>query len=128
MKLNPILPVVLLPLAAACAPSPANEARDIRAPAAAVTGESVSCLTTTNIRNTKVWGDYTIDFEMRDGSTYRNTLDVGCPELGFEQRFAYKTSVSRLCSSDTITVLRSNGDRGASCGLGRFVPVEVAQM
>ena len=127
MKLSPILPAVLLPLAAACAPNPANEARDIRAPAATVTGEPVSCLSSTNIQNTKVWDDYTIDFEMRNGDTYRNTFDNRCPGLGFEERFAYKTSISRLCSTDIITVLHSDGHRGASCGLGQFVPVEVAE-
>lgn len=127
MKLTLILPAVLLPLAVACAPNPAGEARDIRAPAATAIGEPVNCLTSTNIQNTKVWDDYTIDFETRNGRTYRNTLANRCPGLGFEERFAYKTSISQLCSTDIITVLYSSGDRGASCGLGQFVPVEVAK-
>jgi hypothetical protein len=127
MKLSQILPATLLPLAAACAPTNPDAPRDIRAPAATVTGEPVSCISSNLIRNTKVWDDYTIDFEMRNGRTYRNTLDHRCPELGFEERFAYKTSVSQLCSTDIITVLHSGGSRGGSCGLGQFVPIEVAK-
>jgi hypothetical protein len=127
MKLSLILPAALLPLAAACAPANADAPRDIRAPTATVAGEAVNCLSTTNIRNTKVWDDYTIDFETRNGRTYRNALDNRCPQLGFEERFAYETSISQLCSTDIITVLYSGGTRGASCGLGQFVPVEVAK-
>jgi hypothetical protein len=128
MKFSPILPAaLLLPLAVACAPTNADQARDIRAPAATVVGEPVSCLSTSNIRSTKVWDDYTIDFETVNGRTYRNTFDHGCPRLGFEERFAYQTSINRLCSADIITVLDSGGGRGASCGLSQFVPIEVAK-
>jgi hypothetical protein len=127
MKPSHILPAILLPLAAACAPNPSNQARDIRAPAATAIGEPVNCISSSNIQNTKVWDDYTIDFETRNGRTYRNTLDNRCPGLGFEERFAYKTSISQLCSTDIITVLYSGGTRGASCGLGQFVPIEVAK-
>lgn len=120
-----ILPVVLLPLAVACAPTPSDQARDIRAPAATQTGEPVNCIASNNIQNSKVWDDYTIDFETRNGRIYRNTLPNRCPGLGFEERFAYETSINQLCSTDIITVFYSGGQRGASCGLGQFVPVEV---
>lgn len=130
MKLSPILPIALLPLAVACAPTDTDQPRDIRAPAATVVGEPISCLSTSTIRSTKVWDDSTIDFETVNGRTYRNTLDVPCPQLGFEERFAYQTSIGRLCSADIITVLNGGGGsvgRGASCGLSQFVPVEVAK-
>jgi hypothetical protein len=61
---------------------------------------------------------------------YRNTLPYSCPQLGFEERFLYKTSLSQLCSTDIITVLTSGGpdlSRGASCGLGQFQPVELVK-
>jgi len=122
-----LLPAVLLPLAAACAPVDNNQARDIRAPAATVVGEPVRCIPVSNISNTQVWDDYTIDFIMSGGRTYRNSLQGRCPRLGFEERFAYETSIGQLCSNDRINVLDSDGRRGMPCGLGDFVPVEVAR-
>lgn len=131
MKLSLILPAaMLLPFAGACAPTNADHARETRAPAATAVGEPVSCLPTSSIRGTKVWDDSTIDFQTVDGRTYRNTLNVPCPQLGFEERFAYQTSIGRLCSADIITVLSGGSggvSRGASCGLSQFVPIEVAK-
>lgn len=93
--------------------------------AATPSGEPVSCLQLTNIRETRVRDDSTIDFYTRDGRVYRNTLSGSCPSLGFEQRFTYSTSLSQLCSVDIITVLYQTPglQRGASCGLGKFQPV-----
>jgi len=126
MRIVPIVPALLLSFAAAaCAPADADSARQSRAPAATVVGEGLNCIQSTNIQNTRVWDDYTIDFHMRNGDVYRNTLPNRCPQLGFEERFAYKTSISQLCGTDIITVLFSDGQRGPSCGLGKFVPVEV---
>jgi hypothetical protein len=115
----------LLPLAA-CAPTDGNPEREVRAPAAAAVGEPENCITRTSIRNTKVWDDYTIDFEMAGGRTYRNTLPNRCSGLGFEERFGYETSLNQLCSTDIIHVLYSDARRGASCGLGQFQQIEVA--
>ena len=68
--------------------------------------------------------DRTIDFYMLGHKVYRNVLPQSCPELGFEERFAYKTSISELCSTDIITVFHDSPPlRGASCGLGHFQPV-----
>ena len=122
-----ILPAVLLPLIAACAPSDAPREPVIRAPAATVVGDPVNCLSTNRIRTTHVHDDYTIDFETSDGKLYRNTLANRCPTLGFEERFGYETSVGQLCRVDIIRVLDSNGRSGASCGLGQFVPVELVK-
>jgi hypothetical protein len=94
-------------------------------PAGQVVGEPVSCIQTSRIRNTKVHNDETIDFEMLGGMVYRNTLPNRCPSLGFEERFAYRTSIGQLCSTDIITVLYSDGTRGAGCGLGQFLPIEL---
>ena len=99
-----------------------------RVPAATPTGPAINCVNLPQIRETRVRNDRTIDFVMRDGQVYRNTLPQSCPELGFEERFAYATSLSQLCSVDIITVLRSTGlQRGASCGLGKFQPVTLAK-
>ena len=116
--------IAVLPLTA-CAP-PVERAPVDRAPAARVVGAAVSCLSTTQISDSRVWDDRTIDFRVTGGRTYRNTLPYSCPELGFEQRFAYTLHTSQLCSTDVITVLHSGAlPRGASCGLGEFVPVEI---
>ena len=107
----------------------AAPAADRLIPEATPTGPAVSCIPLTQIRETRVRDDRTIDFIMtgRDRA-YRNTLPQSCPELGFEERFGYETSLSQLCSTDIITVLRQAPlMRGASCGLGRFQPVEIAR-
>jgi hypothetical protein len=123
MRVRPIL-IAVLPLTA-CAP-PVERAPVDRVPAARVVGAAVSCLSANQISDSHVRDDRTIDFRVTGGRTYRNTLPYSCPELGFEQRFAYTLHTSQLCSSDIITVLHTGGEmRGASCGLGQFVPVEI---
>ncbi len=74
------------------------------------------CLQVDRIRETEIVDDSTILFHMRSGKTYRNKLPYECNGLRFEDGFAYATSINRLCSVDTITVLR----RGTTCGLGKF--------
>ena len=96
-------------------------------PSGNVTGEAVSCIQINRIQSTRVHGDETIDFEMGGGTVYRNVLPNRCYSLGFEERFAYETSTGQLCSSDTITVLLSNGSRGTTCGLGQFLPIELTK-
>ncbi len=104
-------------------------ARDRNAvPEAVPDGKPVSCVQTTNIRSTSVHGDQVIDFHMTGGKVYRNTLPMSCPNLGFEERFLYRTTISQLCSVDIITVLQSpNLQQGASCGLGQFQPVKLVK-
>ena len=90
-------------------------------------GEPIDCIMPHMLRSTHVRDDKTIDFEMNNGTIYRNTLPYSCPSLGFEERFAYKLSTSQLCAVDIITVLQSFGgglSQGASCGLGKFQKME----
>jgi len=91
-------------------------------------GQPQTCVDTVRIRSTTVVDDRTIDFTMTDGTVLRNTMQNSCPGLGFEQAFSYSTSINRLCNVDIITVLNQGGgiSRGASCGLGMFVPVKPA--
>lgn len=105
-------------------------ARDRTVPAATPTGEAKSCLQLTSIRESRVRSDKIIDFRTNGNKWYRNELPHSCPSLGFEERFLYRTSQSQLCSVDIITVLHQYGsglDRGASCGLGKFQPVDIAK-
>ncbi len=91
-------------------------------------GDPVNCVQTSQIRSTRVIDDQTIDFQMRGGTLFRNTLPNRCPGLGFERAFSYRTSINQLCSVDIITVVVQGGGPqiGASCGLGMFVPVKPA--
>src|SRR4051812_13540738 len=93
-------------------------------PLATPAGKPIDCLNLQDIRETRVRDDQTIDFYANGGKTYRNVLPYKCSGLGFEQAFSYKTSISRLCSVDIITVIQRGGlPQGASCGLGKFQPV-----
>jgi hypothetical protein len=99
-------------------------------PAAVDIGEPVSCIQTHSIRESRVRSDKVIDFRTGGNKWYRNTLPYACPSLGFEEKFLFKTSISQLCSVDVITVLHSYGgglDRGSSCGLGKFQPVQISK-
>ena len=100
-------------------------------PEARETGAAVDCIPIVQIRESRVRNDQVIDFRSNGKKWYRNTLPYSCPSLGFEERFSYKTSLSQLCSTDIITVLQSAGGGltpGASCGLGKFQPVELVKV
>lgn len=104
-------------------PASARDKPDDLVPA----GKAVDCIQISTIRSSNVRDDRTIDFETNGGKVYRNTLPNSCPSLGFEKRFSYSTSIPQLCSVDIITVLQSGGPglmRGASCGLGKFQPMQ----
>ena len=125
--MRPVLPALLVPLLALAAAAPAP--RD-RVPPATPTGPAVNCVRITDLRESLVRDDRTIDFVTSDRrKLYRVTLPNACPGLGFERRFSYATSLSQLCSTDIITVLQQTGgslDRGAGCGMGVFQPVTLA--
>jgi hypothetical protein len=121
----------LLALLASCTGreglAPRQEADRRALQTARESGQPEDCVVRRNIRNTIVLDDRTIDFHMAGGRILRNRLPHACPGLGFDESFAYRTSLDRLCSVDTITVLRSGGGPlGPTCGLGRFHPVEIA--
>ena len=98
------------------------------APAAQVTGPGRSCLSLTQIRSSQVRDDWTIDFMGPGDQVWRNTLPNRCPGLRTENAFTYSTSLSQLCDTEIIYVLRTiagRPERGAGCGLGAFVPVKL---
>jgi hypothetical protein len=97
-------------------------------PAARIAGEPVRCLRTTQFSDTRVRDGRTIDFMRNSRQGWRNTLPSSCPGLASRNAFTYRTSTSELCDLDIITVLDNVGgglQRGASCGLGQFVPIEL---
>ena len=88
-------------------------------------GKPVNCLRLSEIYESRLRDDQTIDFVMNNGTVYRNRLPDSCPQLGYEERFSHETTIQELCSSDIITVLHGGPGlmKGASCGLGQFQPV-----
>ena len=122
-------PASLAPISLAVALAACSGNQAPRTPPAMVpTGDPVSCVQTSQIRSTQVQDDQTIDFTMRNGQIFRNTLPNRCPGLGFSRAFSYSPTASQLCSVDIITVIETGAGprRGASCGLGQFVPVKRA--
>ncbi|MEL6531132.1 MAG: hypothetical protein AAFQ27_14310, partial [Pseudomonadota bacterium] len=60
----------------------------------------------------------------------RSVLPNRCPRLGSGEAFSYNTSINQLCNTEIIYVIENFGgqiQRGAGCGLGRFVPVEYVE-
>ena len=107
--------------------APANP--DFADEAALAAGQSVGppkdCLTTRDIDRTKVVSDRVVDFMMKNHDVYRSTLAISCANLRAYGRFTYRTTVSRLCSSDVITVVDTSGHIGTTCGLGPFQRIDV---
>ena len=119
-----LFPAALI-AAAIAAPGAARDRNAV--PDATPTGKPQSCIPITSIRESLVRSDSVIDFRTGGKKYYRVTLPQRCPQLGFERRFAYETSLSQLCAQDIITVLYSSPPmRGASCGLAPFQPVTLA--
>ena len=89
------------------------------------------CIVVQSIDQTDAVDDQNIIFYMRGNKVYRNHLPRKCPGLERENRVAFETRSSRLCSIDTITVLEDFGvgfRPGFTCRLGEFVPMSAAEV
>jgi hypothetical protein len=122
-----MLAIVVVAGAAACAPAASGPgpgyARAADLPPATPIGPPTDCLSLIDVDHTNVLGDRVIDFVMKDRRVFRNVLPAACPTLGAYERFAYRTSIGRLCSVDVITVQDPTGRSGPTCGLGAFQPI-----
>lgn len=99
------------------------------APAEAPAAKTTDCLDLNRIDRTEIIDNKTIVFHMNGRTKWRNDLAYSCPQLKFEDRFLFKTSINRICSVDTITVLSTIGGgfmQGPSCGLGTFTQIDDA--
>ena len=107
--------------------SAASDNRPAPRPAADIVGAPTSCIRLSEIRETKIRDDWTIDFVGNGGRVWRNALTARCPGLRAENAITYETSLSELCNTDIGYVLETAGGlhRGPSCSLGRFVPVKL---
>lgn len=136
LTLSLIVPAALT--AAACTTADEQTQRRARAEAAAVlapdgqsfadgarlAGEARTCVPINQLRRSIVRSDRVIDWEVSGRQMYRTVLAQSCPQLGFEQRFTYSTSLTQLCAQDIITVLQGPSIQpGASCGLAPFQPI-----
>lgn len=108
---------------AGCTPVAAPVGTDTSLASVRAIGEPVDCIETNQILNTNVRNDRVVDFEMRNGQVYRNTLPNSCPGLGY-QSFSYQPTQARLCSIDVVTVRSSSGQPGPTCGLSTFQRIE----
>ncbi len=84
------------------------------------------CISTSRLRDTHIIDDRTMLFYIRGGDVYVNQFRHECRGLKREGRFSYRSSVNRLCGTDSIRVLHyfgGNLEPGIACGLGQFFPV-----
>jgi hypothetical protein len=128
MKSQALLTLPLAALALAACTQERPREKPATSPAAKVVGKAESCIPITRYRETRIRDDWTIDFIAGGGKVWRNTLPNRCSGLRAADKFTYETSLSQLCSTDIIYILHDYGgtlQRGAGCGLGKFVPVEL---
>lgn len=123
----------VLALSGAFAATAAEDKSDNDAPEAdpleELLGDSEDCVYLNRIDRTEVIDPQTVVFHMNGGEVYANRLPHRCPGLRHNKAIMYKTSLSKLCKVDVITVVEDMGfglSQGASCGLGSFVPIDEA--
>jgi hypothetical protein len=88
------------------------------------------CIPLQSIKQTKIVDDQTVIFYV-GSKRYKNRLPHPCSGLAGADRFTYRTTESKLCNVDVITVLNQLGTDympGASCGLGMFEPIDQQQL
>ena len=126
--MRPLIAILCIAPLAACQQQIDSAPVVSRGPAIQALGPAERCISVNRIDTTRVHDDYTIDFELPGKEVYRNTLPNRCPQLGFEERFAYEANAGSLCSVDMISVIQSGAaGRGPRCQLGQFVPVRLIE-
>lgn len=126
--MKPFALIAIAPLALAACTQEDPSKRPAVAPAAKIVGEAESCVPVNLLRESRIRDDWTIDFTRSGNRAWRVTLPNRCSGLKSADAFTYATSLSQLCSTDIIHVLERWGSdlrRGAGCGMGKFVPVEL---
>ena len=97
----------------------ASGAALVLAAALGVTAASASpvCLRSYNIGNTTVPDAHTIDFHMRDGTVWRNTMRYACPDLKWWGFIYTERGTDEICDNmQAIRVIHT----GETCLLGSF--------
>jgi hypothetical protein len=83
--------------------------------AAAAQRSPITCLKVRSVSGTNVVDENTIDFHMRDGSTYRNSLARPCGGAIFSA-FVHHSATDVFCDHEVITVVQPQ----QHCMLGTF--------
>ena len=112
-------------LTAAAAVAGAEEAGE------SVDPKPVHCIDLIRIQQSDIIDNRHMVFRMVNGDLYLNTLSHACPGLRKNEPYMFRTSQTRLCDLDIITVLNTYGfgfTPGASCGLGTFEKVTKEQV
>lgn len=92
-------------------------------------GPEVTCINRNQIRGTNIPDNQTINFEMNNRRMFVNRLPNACPGLAANRTFTINSRTTQVCSANSITILNGpGGQRGATCGLGRFQPVRREDM
>ncbi|HSB97252.1 MAG TPA: DUF6491 family protein [Spongiibacteraceae bacterium] len=106
-------------------------ADDKTANTAATAEKAERCISIRSIKQTKVLDDQNVLFYTAGNRNYKNHLAYPCSGLAIADSFMYRTSESKLCNVDIITVLNrmgGGGTQGASCGLGMFEEIDQQQL
>jgi len=137
-----LLPLIALPLAAACMsgpPSPqaqaaaADRQSEIDAElaqelAGKVAGTPVSCISTSRVRSSKNVGDQTLLYEVSANLVYRNDPVGGCSGLQYGRTLITRTPSTQLCAGDIARVADlQTGMETGSCAFSEWVPYRTAQ-
>jgi hypothetical protein len=78
------------------------------------------CLNVQNIQRTEARDDRTIDFHMRDGTVWRNTLRQLCPMLRTSPFSQVLKGGNLVCANQQFIHVLQTGDM---CALGDFTPL-----
>jgi hypothetical protein len=101
------------------------------APAAERSVEPERCLQLSRVDSTEVLNNRQILFRTRAREYFVNNLPHPCPGLRRGSTLMFRTSIDLVCDVDVVTVVESMGwgmRPGASCGLGRFEPVDEGEV
>ncbi|GJL92946.1 hypothetical protein [Hyphococcus sp.] len=92
------------------------------------TGETTSCLSTTQIRSINALDDWRFLVRANGGDYYLNEVSNRCSGAARgNNRLQYTMSGSQLCRNQIITIVdNSSGMTVGSCGLGSFEKLEKA--
>jgi hypothetical protein len=85
------------------------------------------CLQLSRLDTTEVLNNQQILFRTRGREYFLNSLPHPCPGLRRNSTLLFRTSIDLVCDVDVVTVVESMGwglRPGASCGLGKFEPVD----
>lgn len=84
---------------------------------------AVACVNQRDLRGNRSAGEGAIVFDGPGRLIYVNRPPAGCPELNLGRALLTRTTSSRLCRGDIVTIFDPvSGSEYGGCGLGDFTP------